>query len=353
MKNWKILIVAATLPALVSGLFILGPKVHEQVTEPRDSLSYRVKALTNRAEATESRAGYSIKVVNDGDKSLSGVVATVQTKARIKKVKILEETGIAAAINAKAKPYSIRVGTLHPHEEFTIVVTLVPQVKDVSFKADVSSNEADGRILQPEGWIPRKAVILAESLQRIEKQDLVTSGMSALAVFGTLLPLLFILLLSKRKSGGSSSTTTPTKRKNAPDLLFYVAARTGLAELLSQHDIKENTAGYRKFADLVFVTAKATEGKKRSNYIATLKALLLVDHDEAKTRDLIERNIKRLEGKDFDQSATSELKSQASKLSDSLEQRDSIDQVLDMSAEPSKPALKLADKQPEAAAAAG
>ncbi len=149
MKNWKILIVAATLPALVSGLFILGPKVHEQVTEPRDSLSYRVKALTNRAEATESRAGYSIKVVNDGDKSLSGVVATVQTKARIKKVKILEETGIAAAINAKAKPYSIRVGTLHPHEEFTIVVTLVPQVKDVGGWVHVQI--WGGK----QGWIPK------------------------------------------------------------------------------------------------------------------------------------------------------------------------------------------------------
>ena len=147
--------------------------------------------------------------------------------------------------------------------------------------------------------------------------------------------------------------STPGPRSESSELLFYVASRSGLAELVSQHELKESAEGYRRFTDLVYVAAKGAEGKKRKKYIATLKALLLVDHPEAKTRELIERSIKRLEGKSCDQSTLDALKARAAKLSASLEQRDAIDEVLEAIAEHTKPPIKLADKQSKAAAAAG
>ena len=349
MQTWKKVLIVATLPALVSGLGILGPEVYHQIEAPLESLSYRVKPLTTRADAPESRVGYSIKVVNDGDTVLRDVVATMHTKARIKKVKILEETGIVPTVNSKSRPYEVSVKALHPDEEFTVVVTFAPQVKGSSFRVAVASGELEAKRFMPEGWIPKKALRLQATLLRIEEHVFISAGTSALSVFVILVPLLLMLLATRHRPVGNTSS----KQATTTGLLFYVASRAGLAELVSQHELKETPEGYRRFTDLVFAAAKGADGKERQKYIATLRALLLVDHAETKTRELIERSVKRLEGKDCDEGSFGALKARASKLSASLEQRDAIDEVLETLSENTRPPIKLADKQLKPAAVAG
>lgn len=345
MSNWKIVVALAVLPALASGVFMLAPKVQEEVMKPRVSLTYDVKRLPIRADADKSKVGYSIRVINDGDRLLSNVYTTIETRAKLRKIRVQEQTGIVANINSKTRPYSVQTDVLHPDEEFSIVVMLGAQSEGELFNAFVNSKEVFGSPLKEEGWVPRKAYHLYEELKLIKKEDLIVAGYSSLVVFVTSVPLLMILLLRRKQH-------TSVKEQPVQDTLFYVAAKTDLSTLISQHKMKENNHGYRRFSDLVLVAAQAMDSGKRGKPIRALKALLLVEHVGKPTRRLIERSIQALEGSEYSQKDMDQLEKRASRLSDTVELRDAIDQILSEPAESPKPPIKLHDTKEKPAAAA-
>ncbi len=306
MTEWKKIIFYAIIPALIAGAFAIIPKLYDILTNPKAELSYQVTRGPILADRDVQKSIYAIEVRNNGKKPLSGIYSELNTKSNIEAITIYQNTGLAPKINKSTKPYSVSVETLHPSESFSISLMVISKNTAPEINFVIRSKEALGK--------PFSVV----APDKTNYMDIASSFMAGFSVF-----VMALVLIARGKKGMSLPLFL-----DKPHVLFYIAARLGLSEIVEKYELEEGSVTYLRFGDILLAIGLSGDAKKKEKAILGLKTLLLVDQIAERSRKLIERNIKLLEKDDFAPEEIELLKAKVGKISDLPAFRDLVDEYI-------------------------
>lgn len=306
MKEWKKIIFYAVIPAVIAGIFAIAPKLYDILTAPKAELSYQITRGPILAEGSIQKSIYAIEVRNDGKKPLSGIYSELNTKNNIEAITTYQNTGLAPVVNKDKKPFSVSVDTLHPDESLSISLMVTSKDSEPSINFVIRSKEALGKQIIPTP--PKKA----------DPVDFASAIMAGLSVF-----VMSLVLFGRGKKGLPLPLLL-----DKPHILFYIAARLGFTEIVEKYELDQGNITYLRFGDLLLSIGLSGDAQKKKDAIQGLKCLLLIDRIADRSRDLIERNIKILEGDDFSHDELNLIKAKVGKMSDQTALRDLIDEYV-------------------------
>jgi hypothetical protein len=306
MNEWKKIIFYAIIPAVIAGIFAIAPKLYDVLTAPKAELSYQITRGPVLVEGADQKSIYAIEVRNDGKKPLSGIYSELNTDNDIEAITTYQNTGLAPVINRDKKPFSVSIETLHPNEKFSISLMVTSKDSEPRIDFVIRSKEALGKKITP------------IQPQKSETIDFVSAFMAGLSVF------VMSLVLFRRGKKGVPLPLFLDK----PHILFYIAARLGLTEIVEKYELNEGSVTYLRFGDLLLSVGVSGDEQKKKDAIQGLKCLLLIDQIADRSRELIERNIRVLEGDDFSPDEISLIKAKVGKMSNQPALRDLIDEYV-------------------------
>lgn len=308
MGEWKKIFFYAIIPAIIAGIFAVAPKLYDEFTEPKSVLDYQITKGPILSEGNIQKAIYAINIRNDGEKPLTSVLALINTKNDIEAITTYENTGLNPMVNKNTKPYTISVDTLHPDESFSISLMLIAQNEQPTINIVLRSKEVLGT--------------LEKSNKPEEKKSL--DFISALAT-GTSVFVMALFIMSRIKRNDFAPLLT-----EKPHILFYIAARLGLIDIVDKYGIDEGDITFLRFGDLLLAKGINCDNEQKEKIVLALKSLLLIDQIASGSKKQIERNIKILEGNDYSQEEIELIKSNAKAISKSTHPalRDLIDDYI-------------------------
>ena len=132
--------------------------------------------------------------------------------------------------------------------------------------------------------------LIPSSAEKDRKSDLISGIGVFVAVFS-----MAISLLLRTKRGQSIDPLLNEK----PNILFYIAAKFGFKDILSQYGISEGKITYLRFGDMLYAKGVNESSGDLVKTIMALKCMLLNSEMAEISRNSIVQNIKRLEGDEF------------------------------------------------------
>jgi hypothetical protein len=306
MKEWKKILFYAIIPAMIAGIFAVAPKLYDEFTAPKAVLEYKVTKGPMLKAGADHKSIYAIDVINNGKKPLSSVYASIKAKGIIEAISAYESTGLSPVINKKTS--SVAVETLHPGESFSISLMLVTNNGDNNLNFVLRSKEALGK--------PFKLTDTGRS----NRLDLFSAIGAAASVF-----VMSIFLLTRLRTGSSVILNVSHKS----DILYYIAARLGISQIIDHYGISDKNITYLRFSDVLLSIANTGSEDDRSKATLALKIMLLNSNNMADiSKNMVIRNLKTLEGDEFSEDEITQL-SKVNKSSLSLtEQRDQTDEYI-------------------------
>lgn len=272
MKDWKRVILYAVIPALITGIFTVAPKIYDELSEPSSVLSYIVTKGPSLFVDGEYKTIYAIRIENSGKKSLSEVFALIRGNGKFKAITVHNDTGLLPQVSSKTA--SISVEKLHPAEFFTVSIMQANDTKDSTIEIVLRSKEVLGSQLI--------------NSNRGNTLFLTSALASGFSVF-----VMSLLVLTKGVRGNSVSYLDGNKS----NFLFYIAAKFNFDCIISKYSITDINISYLRFGDMLYAIAYRGDHEKRESAILALKCMLLNKTIATSSRDLIIRNILNLDGK--------------------------------------------------------
>jgi ribosomal protein L13 len=134
------------IPLIIAALGPLSPKLYEEITKPRASLSYRVLSGPAIGESGRFQQIFSIGVVNSGKVPLTGVRAQIQTRSgQIEKLVVDQnDTGSHPTITSAPTAYEISIERMLPTDGLNLSAMTSSSQADPGIQINVRSNEVRG-----------------------------------------------------------------------------------------------------------------------------------------------------------------------------------------------------------------
>lgn len=308
MPEWKKIVFYAIIPAIIAGVFAVAPKLFDEFTEPKSILAYQITKGPILSEGGIQKAIYAINIRNDGEKPLTSILALLNTKNDIEAITTYENTGLNPKINKDIKPYTISVDTLHPGESFSISLMLIATNNQPTINLVLRSKEVLG--------------IVEKSTKSEGKTSL--DFISAVAA-GASVFIMALFFISRNKNHDIYPLIS-----EKPHILFYIAARLGLTDIVDKYGIKTGDITFIRFGDLLLAKGMVCDHEEKAKVLLALKSLLLINQIASESREQIVRNIKILDDNNYSQKEIDLIKSNAKAISKSNhpELRDLIDDYI-------------------------
>lgn len=278
----------AIVPALITGLFTIAPKLYEIASEQTTELLYSMVVGPEMQAQGGFQKIVAVTIQNSGKKTLSNVsgMLTIADGAFLSH-EIQESNALKVAYSGDDKNLVTEVKKLHPSESF-VISTLVQTSKQrgVLPEFGIRSDEALGT--------PQPLTTNTKSFETWKAP-----------ILATLITVLMTFVLLFQRLRASSVDNTSEAEPFDPDLtkhgtLYYVVTRLELENCLADWQ-QAGTLSYFHFADLMLSHGLRDKNEGKSRAISALKCLLLVKNMAVASRDTVIRNIKILEGASFNQ----------------------------------------------------
>ncbi|MBC8238514.1 MAG: hypothetical protein H8E76_09840 [Helicobacteraceae bacterium] len=302
ISEFKKIIYYAIIPAFIAGIFTVAPKLYDEITEPKATLSYQITKGPILVENNIQKTIYAINIKNDGKKPLTGISSIINTKNSIEAITIYEHTGLNPKVNKDKQPYSVSVETLHPKEFFSISLMVVANNTEPKIEFILRSKETLG--------------FVEEITNKTQSIDFLSALAAALSVFA--MALYFLVRLKSGK-------IVPYIFNDKTDIIYYLLVKLELLDIVELYRTNDDDITFRRLGDILFAKANSNDAEKKKNAILGLKSLLLINNIAESSKKLIVRNIKILEENDYSQDEIDLIKSKSEKISNEIELRDLID----------------------------
>ncbi len=305
----KRIIIYSILPAMVIGLFSLIPMFWNALTTPKAELTYSLTSGAILHTGTDYRTIVSANVSNSGKKSLSNVVAGMLLEdGEIEAYNIEAEGGLTPIIVAEEQNISFTIPKFHPNENYAVSLMLILPDAQSTPTFSLRSDEVLGKLApqitrNTDTSINLWGALLATFAAAIMVFGLLRNNMSPLDIF--------------RIAGHKS------------DILSYIAARLQLPEVASRQLLAEESLTYLHAADILLSQGLLSSGKDRDNLIKALKCLLLIKNIANTSSEVIKNNIRILEGNDYSEEESTQLRMNSISVFHQLKLRNRINEYLE------------------------
>jgi hypothetical protein len=298
--SWKVWAIAI-VPALVGGLFAIGPTIYQELSKPRAVLSFSRVAGPTIGSAGTFRKISLIRIENTGRTPLTNVIVAEDiTNGEIENSAISTAPGLKPITQNTAKSMNVVLERMLPTEALSISVMTSSQSPQEATSLTVRSNEALG-----------SEAVAATSENKVEPALLA----AVLAVAGATLTASTVLLLAKRRW-----LPTLQRLNERPDIITYVLSLSGTTSLLRLLPYQESLS-YRRAADMLLFSGMSASPQLKRNCLTGLRAFLAAaGRMNEESAAIVRANLGAL-GSPITDDEFKQLRAQASAIKDLLEAR--------------------------------
>jgi hypothetical protein len=275
LRSWKPWAIAL-VPALVGGLFAIGPTIYEELTKPRAVLSFsRISGPTIGSPGSFRQISL-IRIANSGRTPLTNVTLEVESPGgQIESSATSPAPGLKPTTQSNPTNMSIVLDRMLPTETLSTSVMTSSQSSQAVLNLNVRSNEVLGTEAAPTPETVKPEVVAA---------ILAVAG----ATTASVVMLTTALVLRRR---GFSLVFPQTLR---PDIVTYVLALSDVA-CVSDLLPHESDISYRRASDMLLFSGTSGDAERRAKCVAGLRALLgATAHMQETSLDIIRSNLAAL-----------------------------------------------------------
>lgn len=305
--EWKKIALYAIAPALIAGLFSIAPKLYDIWTDPKAELTYQQITGPELQGTVGFQKIISVIIENSGKRSLSNVYASVSiVGGKIEAQKIDETSGLKPIPTVSPGETSLILPKLHPGEKFTISALGLSDRQGVASRVVVRSDEVLG------------AEKVDTSKNRSWVTPLLSGILTAISVFSMALSYLIMTIRGKTGIAGLGISK--------PDVIFYIAARLGISEIINMISTDTSEMTYRRFADLLLACGNSSAHKVEAE--VGLMCLLLVSDMNKLSAEIVVSNLKLLMGSEFNLEAVLKARERGRELKSDMSLREGINEIV-------------------------
>lgn len=305
--EWKKIALYAIAPALIAGLFSVAPKLYDILTDPKAELTYQQITGPELQGSVGFQKIISVVIENSGKRSLSNVFASVSiVGGKIEAQKIDETSGLKPISTVSSGETSLILPKLHPGEKFTISALGLSDRQGVASRVVVRSDEVLG----------------AEKVDTSKKGSWATPFLSSLLTVISV----FLMALVYLKMTIRGKTNIAWLGISKPDVIFYIAAKLGIPEIINMISTDISDMTYRRFADLLL--AYGNESAHSVKAEVGLICLLLVNDMNALSAEIVVSNLKALMRSNFNPDIVLKAKEIGKELKSDMSLREGIDEIV-------------------------
>jgi hypothetical protein len=283
--EWKKTLLFAVVPALIAGLFAIGPKLYDIIAEPRAELTYSLVSGPELPVGGGVQRIVSVTIRNSGKKSLTSVDAVLSIEnGKIEAHKVQDTGGPRASLRVTATELSLQVFKLHPGEQIPLSAMIVLPGASSTPRLTLRSEEVLGK---PE--VPKPE----------NRQDFL-SLLGAVLTGGS---VFLMALIAMGRKGPMARILDDYK----DDILFYIPARLQLNTVRDHLRSKVPGITYLRIADTLLAYGLAGTPEERAKAAQGLKCLLLIKGVAETSVSVIIQDLRLLAADSFSQAEVTAL----------------------------------------------
>jgi hypothetical protein len=269
------------VPALLTGIFSIVPKIYDVLTQPKAILNY-----TMIAGPTVSRNGtylqiISVDVQNAGSTPLTDVkaISTIQT-GKVESLAVEDRTGLVTGSYADTNS-SVSTKRLLPSEHFKFSEMISSSVANAEISLSVRSDQILGEKAPTNNTEPASKTILFEAIA-----SAVSAGLAFTALLAAVMTKRTRTLLQTGIFGRNKLLLNAHQR-HKDDVITYIAGMSGVMSRSEYVGVEAKSISYLRLADTFLFEGLNGDNEKRQRCILGLRAILL-------TKNVAESSIERV-----------------------------------------------------------
>jgi hypothetical protein len=300
--DWKKFLFFALIPALLTGLAAVAPKIYEVFTTPKADLSYIQTDGLEIESPTNIQKVVSIQIFNNGKLPLTKLIAELNSAdGMVAAYKVEENSGLHPKVDHQKNKISFSIDKMLPSEHVSLSLLLTGSSHNLKSDLILRSDEVLGYKI----------------IEDANKKSNNSSFISFLLTISTV--LITALVFFKNRNG-----IIKTIFSERSDLIFYIAEKINIPELTIQ--IYNNDITYLRFADLLCHFGKISDNYKEKSILG-LKCLLLIKDMADLSNQVVISNLKKISGNAIGDDEISKIKEKSVPMNKLLEFRHIVDNL--------------------------
>jgi hypothetical protein len=251
------------IPALLGGLFAIGPTIYQEYTKPRAVLSFTRVSGPTIGSGNSFRQISLIKIENEGRIPLTGVKLEVESAdGQIESSAIEPATGLKPSEQISSTRYAVDMERMLPTEVLSASVMTNSLTPQPTLRVRVRSNEVLGS----------EAIAAHESV----KPELLAIFLAMVGMVVGSSAMIFLMVLRKKRGGSSVFFSNLNIGADKSDLLTYLCALSGAIRLSNEMLYRDQHISYRRAGDLFLFSGLHGGAENKARCVLGLRALLSV-----------------------------------------------------------------------------